>query len=120
MLEAQSILYKRNVLILKTRCMKMTEFKEALEHIDFCLSKIKSPIWVPKENAIWSSGTALNPRITEETLICARDALLIADKLMQEPSDGMIIAVEKNEEDWLRLSESDVFKAMRDQMLREI
>ena len=110
----------------------MTEFKEALDQIDFCLKTIKLPHTEPKDNAIWSSGTALRPRITEETLAIARRALLIADRLKQEPSKGMIKAAYDcvperpqpmetegrfSANNALRIKE---FKAMRDQLIREI
>lgn len=54
-------------------------------------------------------------------------ALRIADKLMQEPSDGMVR--EANLADWLGLDVqeedvkpiyTDIFKAMRDQMIADI
>jgi hypothetical protein len=47
-----------------------------------------------------------------------RAALLIADRLMQEPSEGMIR--EGGEQDMLCEYPADIFKAMRDQMLREV
>lgn len=42
--------------------------KEALEAVEYCI-KIISNHRIPKqENAIWSSGSSANPRITQETL----------------------------------------------------
>lgn len=118
----------------------MTEFKEALDQIDFCLKTIKFPHTEPKDNAIWSTGTALRPRITEETLAIARRALLIADRLMQEPSRAMeeigsgngrprLTGWKKPLRPGMRVActtydeyerAANCFKDMRDQLIREI
>lgn len=48
-----------------------------------------------------------------------RRAMLIADKLMQDPSEAMIEAARNREEIGVPIY-AEVFKAMRDQLLREV
>lgn len=47
-------------------------------------------------------------------------ALKVADKLMQDPSDAVMLdGYHEYEEDWIQ-SAGDIFRTMRDQMLKEI
>lgn len=59
---AQGVDYIRKDIVPQDRA------KEALEAVEYCI-KIISNHRIPKqENAIWSSGSSANPRITQETL----------------------------------------------------
>lgn len=97
------------------------DFKGALEAVEFCLNIIKHPTTEPKDNCIWSVGTHEKPTITEDKLESIRLALKIADRLMGEPSYGMKEAygLIRTYENSFQPDGDDVFKAMRDQLLKE-
>ena len=60
-------------------------------------------------------------QLDSKTILTIRRALLIADRLKQEPSEAMVIEGEaENEESWSLKTAEMVFKAMRDQLIREI
>lgn len=105
----------------------MSEFREALE----TWNKIEEDI---DFNMGCTMEEAFNNRPIKEMKISIRKALQIADKLMQEPSEGMIwttkAAVKTTVSNcdcgittWTATSANarkDIYKAMRDQMLKEI
>ena len=41
------------------------QIREALDAFKYCIDTIRSPHYPADENAIWSSGSSSNPRITE-------------------------------------------------------
>jgi len=51
------------------------ELEKALEAVGYCLKTIKTRIISPDENAIWSTGSSKDPRITEEVLSICRHVL---------------------------------------------
>lgn len=59
-------------------------------------------------------------RISNEGLRTIRHALKVTERLMQEPSDGMMEVYKKAFTSEQRFDGAEVFKAMRDQLLREV
>ena len=83
----------------------MNEFREALELVE------------EGYIALTSTGSTTNNKRISKTI---RKALRIADKLMQEPSEGMLKKAIIPKGTYCEFPNTKRFKAMRDQMLKEI
>ena len=94
----------------------MTEFKDALEYADREIAATEENLYHAKKSNTQSMVDLFSNKLAYFKKI--RRALRIADRLMQEPSEEMV-RVSGNETVFLR-DNPRIFKAMRNQMLREI
>ena len=93
----------------------MNEFKEALERLDPCKYAVGDDYYIDVGD--------------KKHIDVIRKALRIADRLMQEPSEGMMRVCQVSRMDYSEFEEFmewegeemiDVFENMLDQMLKEI